>query len=836
MNDNVKYSVLYSGNDISEDVVNKYLKNGIKVILFLANESINKFLSDQYKPFRDEFFLSVFENKCEIELTVFDGVFDSDNDKETIKILEKNDERFNREQYLTEHEKIDSMIIVSAGAGAGKTHVMVDRTMYLMHCDSEFDFAKMVMITFTNDATDDMRKKLIEKLRSYYILTGQNKYLQKIEEFTNITLSTMDSFFKLLMSDAGCERGFGRDISIKSFTFEKQELIRNVINEKYINEEHSADDKISEIYGLNYHELTKTVKFYWDKLDNYGVSELDYEDMNWGAEKTGTDSNDKRSNLLQGILSEIFSKIGNDYNKLKQDRNAVTIKDSLNELVIILDKCGRSYDELSELFKRKYKYIFCDEFQDSDNMQIRILYVLSMIFDSRLFVVGDVKQSIYRFRGATDAAFEILKNELEKQNNYELVEHTLSKNYRTCENVMNSINIVFQNISGMQSPQGVEYFSYSGDNILMPCKHSTGIYEVVEYKRPFSDREYRDLKKKFINKVKTLVNTPDSGRIVCLTRTNFELDMINKWCIENGILCMISQEGAFYKTKAVRDMCALTEAYLFSEEPKYIWNLINSSYCEKECVFSFSKMQSMNKKQKILYLSDFIGSDVFNKYKLDFRNRPVMAVIRELISEINPVRIYALKRRKELLVNRYSGDIIEQIMIDTERYEADLKKLINILLDTFSGQFASLTDICNFLRLKTETDRDEKRPEPEIKTDKLFVEGYTVHSSKGLQFDNVLIPFMDNGFEKNKKSEIIISKENGEILAGWKYYTKSKDKDTILTNNLFDNMEETNKDETAAEELRLLYVAMTRCKNRLYCFKNTSLKRGNSISHWQDIL
>ena len=58
------------------------------------------------------------------------------------------------------------------------------------------------------------------------------------------------------------------------------------------------------------------------------------------------------------------------------------------------------------------KYLFIDEFQDSDLSQIMVAALLVKLMGAKLFVVGDVKQSIYRFRGATDQSFDILKRDL----------------------------------------------------------------------------------------------------------------------------------------------------------------------------------------------------------------------------------------------------------------------------------------------------------------------------------------------------------------------------------------------------------------------------------------
>ena len=91
------------------------------------------------------------------------------------------------------------LMIIEAGAGTGKTHVMINRIMFLLHMDPEFDFSKVAMITFTNKATDNMRLRLIKTLDLKYKLTGKLKYVDRIEQLSQISISTIHSFFKKII-------------------------------------------------------------------------------------------------------------------------------------------------------------------------------------------------------------------------------------------------------------------------------------------------------------------------------------------------------------------------------------------------------------------------------------------------------------------------------------------------------------------------------------------------------------------------------------------------------------------------------------------------------------
>lgn len=151
-----KYSVLIAGTQFSVNEINELLKNGIKVIWF-AGQNNGKAADELFDSYKEAGFFELYENPLGIETVIEDGQ-DIDSQKEVLEDLEKGDDRFNLEQFEVEHQPTDRNMIIEAGAGTGKTHVMINRIMYLMHMDPAFSFSKVAMITFTNKATDIMSK------------------------------------------------------------------------------------------------------------------------------------------------------------------------------------------------------------------------------------------------------------------------------------------------------------------------------------------------------------------------------------------------------------------------------------------------------------------------------------------------------------------------------------------------------------------------------------------------------------------------------------------------------------------------------------------------------
>lgn len=799
-----KYSILFSGNSFDKKEIGDYLKSGLKVILFTDGKTKDE-LALKYKAFRDADFLNIYINRNDINEVIIDGVVEEN----VLKQLEAGDDSFNLEQYQIEHERLENNLIVEAGAGTGKTHVMINRIMFLMHVDSAFDFSKVAMITFTNKATDNMRHKLIDKLNDKYMLTGEIKYLDRIEELSTISISTIHSFFKKVIVEVGATLGYGTNVQLKSYILEKKELLCDLLNKQY-----SGTCRVEDIIGLSVHQIEELALEYWEKLDNNGISEEEVINLNWG------NTNDEKAQLIQKTLRYIFRQVDEEYNKIKYINNAISMKDIIHELSRVINR-----PELKDYINKNYKYIFCDEFQDSDNVQIQTIAILNRVYNGNLFVVGDIKQSIYRFRGATDSAFQKLRIFLNEEEKNRLVTKSLTKNYRTSETVLNELDSIFNS----WGPAGLNLLQYNHSkeksDRLIPQEKEVGIYCQIPLKQ--GERE-----KKVIDTIKKIQADFKHKKITCLARKNSQLRTVKTWCEKEKIVCMIRERGSFYTSDAVLDFCCLLEAYLYDNEPMYLYNYIMSSYGSGK--FDIEKLiECEGNKYKIFRcLLKEVNIEKWEENRHDLKNKPVMAVLREMISFLNPVQTYGLRKKAEYISKNYPEEkALEQAVIDTTQYEANLKKMLQLLTDQFSGDFSSLLDVSEFVRLKVMTDRNEEPAEIESIEGIDYVEGLTVHASKGLEFENVLIPYMNDPFYQRFRSEILVSRDRKNV--GWIYREKGKEE---IKNEQYSTLLVEEDDEVAKEETRLLYVAMTRTIYGLFCFPERGKKTDDKPMSWADLL
>lgn len=799
----ILYSHLTAGTDTHFDKWESLLEQGIKIICFLDKKGIEKLSNWKYAYHP---YFRYYSNNDNIKVIINDGKITSETAK-TLSKLAASDSRFNIEQYCIEHSEKEDNLCVEAGAGTGKTTVMIDRIMFLYHTDPDFSFNKVAMITFTNKATDNMRHRLLAELDRRYRLTHNIKYLQGLEEIAQLTINTIHSFFRKIIIEVGPLMGYGTNMQLRSYTYEKKEILKDLLNNAYGNSSATVKNQL----GLTMYEIQQLAYEYWNKMENNGLSDDEIKNLNWG------ENTDSRAQKIQNQLIHIFSQVDSIYNEQKLKNNAISMKDIIHELGRVVH-----LEEAKPYITSSYDYIFCDEFQDSDIVQIKTLSLLAQIYECKLFVVGDIKQSIYRFRGATDAAFH---NLIERASDIQFKSAALVKNYRTSINIMEELHPIFTRWNQNK------YLQYENKDRLEPQNRKYGIYKKI----PVTSKNRKSY---VMNTIKEILKHDENAIITILTRTNNELQQVRLWCEEDpDIIHQIKDNESFFTSPAVLDVCALLEGMLYDGIPMYVWEFCNTPYVNVVNEINLEKLKSFNgEPYKILKeLYSCIDKDTWDKYQEDIKNRPVLSVLRDIINTSSPVEHYALKRMDTLKRKGINNDnIITQVLLDTRLYKANLDKLLQLLQDRFSSDFCSLYDICNYLRICIETGRKEEQASISRFSDKGYVEGYTVHSAKGLEFEHVLIPFMTFPFISDSKSEILLSNDNASV--GWVYRKKEKDGniDEIASTN-YQLMKMHEAEELIRDESRLLYVAMTRTISSLYCFP-TVWPPKDGVNNWSNLL
>jgi DNA helicase-2/ATP-dependent DNA helicase PcrA len=813
----MNYSVLASGQCAEKlfQTLPVLLAQGIKAFVFISAKSSKKYaLFKKYKHFN---LYPISSKSISIpSLLIEDGQVEKKQASAFDKLCTLAPD-FNQEQYVVEHYNTTDTLIVRASAGTGKTTVMIDRIAYLLCTVPGLVPADIGMMTFTNEATNNMQLKLQQKLIDLYNSTRQQKYLHILERLSDIQIATIDSFFKMIISNEGTQLGYGSNVSVRSYLFEKKKIIEDVVNDIFIQD--GAEEYLKK-YILPVNQYVTIALECWKALNSRGYYYHDIDAMDWGS------AEDKNNKIVNNMLKRIIVEAEKRYLAMKIRDNAFTMTD------IKADMDSLTNTSTNQLRKTRLKFLFVDEFQDTDNSQIRSIAWLKKALGCQLFVVGDIKQSIYRFRGAEESAFDELVDCLMKDGADPTTIQTLflSKNYRTSATVLTNLNKLFETWGKR------DYLVW--DSPVVPRIMTPGniIRETF-----FIRKQNADLSKHFISKLKECIQQPEKyGKQICiLNRKNYQVREVAEWCRDAKIPCMAKQDGGFYHTKPVLDFLALLGALTYPKNVKRLYNFLLTPYSVENPSSDCISSNMGNESGLLSYFKSLLENDQWQKVLTTIQREPVFIALRKIVDFLKPLEQYMAYTRQQLESDGFEGENLEkQLAIDVKSYELNLNKLFNILYENFTGEFASLVDIFDFLNLKVRTNALEEIVYPEIDTHdgNFIIEAMTVHKAKGLEFDTVMITHMYNSFfldpEKSKRYRSFITKEtkSGSIQLGWRF---NAGYNGIMNNKYFTDMEWDENDAERREETRILYVALTRCKQNVICFLPRS---GTNEDSWASLM
>lgn len=791
------YSILWFTpiiNKVILDQVKVYLKSGRKVFLLSYDDLDSYIESDEYlNQAAKKYLLNTYKVKYDQhidnrEILVFDGQ-NSSND-ELLDAFNKNSS-FNKEQYILEHQRSLQHALVKAGAGTGKTTTMINRISFLKHFYPALVLKEIVMITFTNDAAINMREKLMEKWKDYYDLTKNTQYLLWLEEINDMFIGTIHSFAKEFLTKEGTQFGFSPNLEIRSYRHRQRKLVEKHID-KFANE-------YKDIYqGFRYiphYKIVQTVMNMMERINNKALSYKEIIEINYGIDI-------KNFNVF---AKYIINNVQSDLLQLKQREGTLELHDLISRL-------GELRQVRNDKVTLPIKYLFVDEFQDTDESQVNFTVWLVEKYKSLLFAVGDIKQSIYRFRGADYTAFKQVSYQLDLIN-HQHKSYSIHKNYRSSKKLISQFNHLFA-----KWDDAVKQFQFETNDNLEAVKDDNESQGLITLN--IGDIELKNLLVRFYGK-----------DLVFLVRSNREvLDMVKR--IEKlGYFCEADIKGSFYRSIAVREFYLLIRRLTHSNVSKdrYTFNL--SSYSEKRVLLKDLLTHFDYEKPYVIELLDSVETDILSN---STNKSSVIKFLEQFVEKSDPADRYRKRFYQDhMLCNPdQKVEIIKnEAILQAKEYKANLERLLFILKKEFTSDVsASLYDIEKFLSIRMATDNHENEWKV-INEDHKRFRVMTVHKAKGLEFDSVIIPQTDMAFLRSNKSNSILIKNYDRWNFGYKVYWG----ETGFENDLYRSNIHDENDESIAEETRLLYVALTRAKKTVIVNSSNNINR-YKIQSWNDLL
>lgn len=277
-------------------------------------------------------------------------------------------------------------LLILAGAGSGKTTVLVNRIAYILQSELCKPW-QILAITFTNKAAGELKERICNAVP---------------EGGSDIWAATFHSTCARILRRYGDRIGFTSHFTVYG-TDDQKKLVKDILKQ------------------LNYDEKMLPVKRVLNEISKAKDEMLTSQEM---LKRAGYD------NLKQSV-----AKVYEIYQSRLKTADAMDFDDMLCKTVELFQKCPY----ILEFYQNQFKYIMVDEYQDTNKVQYKFVSMLAAKFGN-ICVVGDDDQSIYKFRGAT------IENILSFENTFKGAKMIrLEQNYRSTQNILNAANGVISN-------------------------------------------------------------------------------------------------------------------------------------------------------------------------------------------------------------------------------------------------------------------------------------------------------------------------------------------------------------------------------------------------------
>ncbi|MFA0815192.1 MAG: helicase-exonuclease AddAB subunit AddA [Anaerofustis sp.] len=534
--------------------------------------------------------------------------------------------------------------------------------------------------------------------------------------------------------------------------------------------------------------------------------------------------------LPMQTFAEAVKGYADRYRELKSERSAVDYSDMEQMCLAVLRN-----DEAAQAVRAGFDYVFVDEYQDTNAIQEEILCRIAK--KDNLFAVGDIKQSIYRFREAEPDIF------LARYKAYASAEDALSElifltdNFRTQPGVIHALNHVFSHIM-FRETGGVDY---APDEMLRPGK-STYVdvkpeVRVIELPSgmPSSEEGSQEDRQEVLESVAGMKKQEiEAAHVADLVSRLLREELYDEKeektrMIKPSDIAIIGRnmksQAAFFvdalKAVGVESEGGQQENYYDETEVALTVNLLQLIDNEKNdlpllgvmrsFLFGFDEDELLRIRvanPQFLYYHEALSA-----YADHGEDIALACKIRAMLLRITEYREMSKHMPIERMMRRIYSDTDILTYVGCLPNGAHRQRNLNELLK-LAGQYesSSMKGLYHFIQY-IEKCRQNTSASASTQTsggDKVRI--MTVHKSKGLEFEIVIMVGCGNPFLKTElKSDIVCHKSLG-ICPTYYDIKKFYGCDTILKTAVKARIEEENN----AEEMRILYVGATRAKQRLY--------------------
>lgn len=542
----------------------------------------------------------------------------------------------------------DGPLLILAGAGSGKTSVLTTKVAYLIK-EKGVNPKNIVAITFTNKAAKEMKERIIK-------LVGRDGY--------DIQISTFHSFGLRIIKENYERLGYDKNFTIID-SDDSLTIIKKIMKD------------------MNIDTTRCNPKFIKNQISSC---------------KNEMVTPDKYQKLVNDEVSDITYKVYKKYQETLIRNNSLDFDDLLVKPIELFTK----HPDVLQNYQELFKYIFIDEYQDTNEVQ----YIFSKMLSSKyknICVVGDDAQSIYSFRGAN------FRNILNFEKDYKDAKVILlEQNYRSTKTILNAANSVIKN-NIQKKDKNLWTDNETGEKI----KYVRAVDEKDE--ASFVTREIKSLKEQGIS----------LDDIAVLYRTNAQSRTIEEGFLNSNIPYRIVGAFAFYSRKEIKDLLAYLKLIYNPKDDVSLMRIIN--YPKRGIGAKTIDNLSMD---AVLNNASMFDSIIKGK-ELEFKN-----LILKMKEESDSL---SLTETIDMVLDK-SG--IKADLESEHTLEADIRlenlnefKSITKTFEEESG-IASLEDFLNEVSLVSDVNDQKEDNTPKVTL-------MTIHAVKGLEFQYVFVVGME---------------------------------------------------------------------------------------------
>lgn len=791
---------------------------------------------------------------------------------------------------------IKSNVSLLAGAGSGKTYVLMKRFVQILRSDLSVNPTNIVAITFTRKAADEIKGRVRQAV-SECVEQAQNdlerlrwqEHLQKVE---SAPISTIHSLCSRILRDNPVETQLDPEFTILE-DFEAQDFFKETL-QQYLRKnikENAALRRLVQTYGVN--SFVNQVTALGDKLSELvreedlaepylkakkelptlqqklfaAVREVIEAREALGAKTKGRQTLTEAAGLLDEMQKQLLApepvcslldasgvvKVSGkalaaeltNLKNLRQELNHVILNakgcDLVQDWLAVLQEFYaclsarkqennvlfnddldllaiehlQKNEALRQKYQERYKYIMVDEFQDTNERQRQLIYLLcgnKLDNTNNLFIVGDVKQSIYRFRHADVSVFNRVKEDIAQNAGKNL---GMKTNFRSTQSIVESCNTAFCQLMDLPKEE-ICLEHHEGANtggakvclLQVPYKSKDDDLGAKEDKWQKEAEAIAAYLQQELPKVEPQLRPGASKAILLRAMTHCEI--LRQTLQGYGINCVVVKGKGFYEQQEVLDILNLLAALHNRYASLELAGALRSNYFGLDDATLTQLFWRTENDKPLWDVLQAVGSGELQLNLQPEQQALAMQAAERLRSLRQAAALMALPELFAQLWDELKPEFVLSQQENGPSKLANVKKLRRLAQQYCQTKQASLAEwLQNVKDLRASS---SKEPAATVQADDAL-QIMTIHNSKGLEFDLVILPQLDKSVKGDTASiKYLPGKEGEQGLLG----IKVPDKEMQLQNSGVYELAKARDSELEEEESRrLLYVAMTRAQKQL---------------------